>query len=149
MSAADSPGWLIANQNRKIGRQLQGRDQALQDLDPRRDRRLGRRGRNEDGRLPVGHPPVHRAQPGQVVILFDEDYVCERDLEGAFKRAGLFRYLAALNVREPLPTLAQLIRAHHNLILTDYYNRGDVVGAVAELNGLEGKDQAATVAGPD
>ena len=29
-----------------------------------------------------------------------------------------------------------------NLIMTDFYNRGDVVGAAAELNGLDGQKQA-------
>lgn len=168
--------------------------------------------------------------PNQVIILFDEDYVPERDLESAFKRAGLFRYLARLRSGQPLPTLGSLIASRHNvvvfaqnqtsgkyawdangfswiqdtplgakkpsqfscklyrgrpnnpllmmnnwadifpprpspnvplvqrafilkrarqcdrqrgmlpnLILTDYYNRGDVIGAVNELNGVAGK----------
>jgi hypothetical protein len=292
MSAADSPGWLIANQDRTIGRQLQdgirlfkiSTHSAIADsgggvhtditaervnvnrvakkLGPsaraaleRLSRALGRGSLANARRdiwlchtlcelgatrmvafLSVIRRFIER-NPGQVVILFDEDYVSERDLEGAFKRAGLFRYLAALNVREPLPTLAQLIRAHHNvvvfsqtpasdryrwnadgftwiqdtplgarkpdqftckpsrgrtsnpllmmndwadvfpprpqpnvplltrafilgraaqcvsergkvpnLILTDYYNRGDVVGAVAELNDVAGQDPAPTVA---
>jgi hypothetical protein len=292
MSAADSPGWLIANQDRKIGQQLQDGirlfkisthyaiadsgggvhtditaehvniNRVAKKLNPaarvaleRLSRSLGRGSVAKAKRdiwlchtlcelgatrmvdfLSVIRRFVER-NPGQVVILFDEDYVSERDLEGAFKRAGLFRYLAALNVREPLPTLAQLIRARHNvvvfsqtpasdryrwnadgftwiqdtplgatkpdqftcklsrgrtsnpllmmnnwadvfpprpqpnvplvtrafilrranecvrergkipnLILTDYYNRGDVVGAVAELNDVAGQDPAPTVA---
>ena len=40
--------------------------------------------------------------------LFDEDYVSERDLEGAFKRSGLFRYLATLRARQPLPMSANV-----------------------------------------
>ena len=32
-----------------------------------------------------------------------------------------------------------------NLILTDYYNRGNVVGAVAELNGVAGERPAPIV----
>jgi hypothetical protein len=55
--------------------------------------------------------------PNQVVILFDEDYVTERDLQSAFKRAGLFRYLATLHHGTPLPTLAELIRTHHNVVV--------------------------------
>jgi hypothetical protein len=31
-----------------------------------------------------------------------------------------------------------------NLILTDYYDRGDVIGAVNELNGVAGKRPAQT-----
>jgi hypothetical protein len=55
--------------------------------------------------------------PHQVVILFDEDYVSERDLRDAFVRAGLFRYLARLQKNQPLPTLAQLISAHQNVVV--------------------------------
>jgi hypothetical protein len=292
MSAADSPGWLIANQDRKIGQQLQDGirlfkisthyaiadagggvhtditaehvniNRVAKKLNPgaraaleRVSRALSRGSFAHAKRdiwlchtlcelgatrmvtfLSVIRRFIER-NPGQVVILFDEDYVSERDLEGAFKRAGLFRYLAALNGREPLPTLGQLIRARHNvvvfsqtpasdryrwnadgftwiqdtplgatkpdqftctlnrgrtsnpllmmndwadvfpprpqpnvplftrafilqraaecisergkipnLILTDYYNRGDVVGAVAELNDVAGQDPAPTVA---
>jgi hypothetical protein len=32
-----------------------------------------------------------------------------------------------------------------NVILTDYYNRGNVVGAVDYLNGVEGKRPAKTI----
>ncbi len=174
--------------------------------------------------------------PNQLVILFDEDYVSERDLQDAFKRSGLYRRLARLQRGQPLPTLASLISSRHNvlvfaqtppsgayswnmnaftwiqdtplgaekasqftcrlnrgqsdnpllmmndwadifpprptpnlplvkrafvlararqcvvqrgmvpnLILTDYYNRGDVVGAVAELNGVAGQRPAPLV----
>ncbi len=55
--------------------------------------------------------------PGQVIILFDEDYVAERDLESAFKRAGLFRRLATLHAGQPLPTLGSLIASHHNVVV--------------------------------
>ena len=34
--------------------------------------------------------------PDQVIILFDEDYVAERDIQKAFVRAGLFADLATL-----------------------------------------------------
>jgi hypothetical protein len=174
--------------------------------------------------------------PNQVMVFFDEDYVKEKDLRSAFVRAGLFRYLAQLRPGQPLPTLRQLIRSHHNIvvfaqdrtsgkypwnqyafdwmedtplgavkpsqftcklnrgqagnpillmnnwadifpprpspnipvvqrdfilsraqqcvsargrypnvILTDYYNRGNVVGAVDYLNGVEGKRPAKTI----
>jgi hypothetical protein len=55
--------------------------------------------------------------PNQVIILFDEDYVAERDLQGAFKRAGLFRRLATLQPGQPLPTLADLIGSRRNLVV--------------------------------
>ena len=169
-------------------------------------------------------------RPNNVMILFDEDYVSERDLRAAFVRARLFNRLAVLDRNQPLPTLGGLIRSRHNilvfaqketsghypwnqdafttwiqdtplgarkpsqftcdhsrgaagnpllmmnnwadifpprpgpnvplqqrafilrraqqciaqrgripnLVLTDYYNRGDVAGAVAELNGVSG-----------
>ena len=34
--------------------------------------------------------------PGEVVILFDEDYVSERDLDKTYRAAGLHPYLAEL-----------------------------------------------------
>ena len=174
--------------------------------------------------------------PDQVIILFDEDYAAEPDLQSAFQRAGLFRYLDTLQSGQPLPTLEALIRSRHNvlvfaqketsgkypwdmngfqwiqdtplgaqkpaqftcrlyrgqpsnpllmmnnwadtfpprltpnlplvkrafilararqciaqrgripnLILTDYYNRGNVVGAAAELNGVAGQRPAPIV----
>ena len=55
--------------------------------------------------------------PDQVIILFDEDYVAERDLQKAFKRAGLFRSLATLQPGQPLPTLGALIRSRHNVLV--------------------------------
>ena len=55
--------------------------------------------------------------PNQVIILFDEDYVAERDLESAFKRAGLFRHLARLQSGQPLPTLGSLIASHRNVVV--------------------------------
>jgi hypothetical protein len=290
MSAADSPGWLIANQDRDVAQQLQdgirlfkisthyavadsgggvhtdiaaegknlnrvakklapGARVALQRL----SRSLSRGSLAKSKRdiwlchtlcelgatrmidfLSVIRRFIQR-NPGQVVVLFDEDYVSERDLQSAFRRSGLFRYLATLHARQPLPTLAELIRSHHNvvvfaqrptsdrypwnadgftwiqdtplgatkpeqftcdlnrgrtsntllmmndwadvfpprprpnlplvksafiverarrcvfqrgripnLILTDYYNRGDVVGAAAELNGVAAEKPART-----
>jgi hypothetical protein len=55
--------------------------------------------------------------PGQVIVLFDEDYVSERDLQDAFKRAGLFRYLATPQPKQALPTLRDLIRSRHNVVV--------------------------------
>ena len=56
-------------------------------------------------------------KPDNVIILFDEDYVSERDLRSAFVRARLFNHLAVLNRNEPLPTLGDLIRSRHNVIV--------------------------------
>jgi hypothetical protein len=289
MSAADSRGWLIANQDRAIGEQLRAgirlfkisTHYATQDsaghvitdiaaegdrlnrvakkLDPAAREALQRlsaalstgslAGRKRDiwlchtlcelgaTRMVDFLTAIKRfldRNPDQVLILFDEDYVSEHDLQDAFKRAGLFRRLATLTPKQPMPTLGGLIRSRHNvvvfaqkqtsgkfawnadafawwiqdtplgatrpaqftckdargspsnpllmmnnwadvfpprprpnipvvkrsfilararqciaqrgkvpnLILTDYYNRGDVVGAVAELNGVAGQKPA-------
>jgi hypothetical protein len=290
MSAADSPGWLIANQDRAISQQLEdgirlfklsthygvqtpdGRvytditaegnrvNRVAKKLDPRARKALQRFSRSLSGGSPAtGKRDVWlchslcelgatrmvdflgtirrflQLNPNQVIILFNEDYVAERDLKSAFQRAGLLRRLAALQSGQPLPTLGALIASHHNivvfaqvppsgkyrwdangfswiqdtplgakkpsqfscklnrgrasnpllmmnnwadifpprpspnvplvkrafilkrarqcdkqrgripnLILTDYYDRGDVVGAVAELNGVAGQRPART-----
>jgi hypothetical protein len=291
MSAADSPGWLIANQDRTIAQQLQDGIRAFKisthygtadssgrvitditaegqrlnrvaaKLTPAARHALQRVSRSltagtldkskrdiwlchtlcELGatRMVTYLTTIKRfldRNPDQVIVLFDEDYVSERDLQSAFKRSGLLRHLATLQRGQPLPTLASLIRSRHNvlvfaqkppsgkypwdmdafswiqdtplgarkasqftcrlyrgrpanpllmmndwadifpprptpnlplvkrafiltrarqcvaqrglipnLILTDYYNRGDVVGAVAELNGVAGQRAAAIV----
>jgi len=283
MSASDSPGWYIANQDRAIGQQLEDGIRAfkisthygIQDaaghvrtdikaegarvnrvaekLTPQAREALQRLGQavglgslsgthdiwlchtlcELGGTKMVDFLGVIRTftelNPGQVVILFDEDYVGERDLQNVFKRAGLLSHLETLQPGRPLPTLGELIRSGRNvlvfaqnpvsggyawdmpgftwiqdtplgavkpaqftcklnrgaktnpllmmnnwadifpprpkpnkplvqrdfilararqclaqrgkvpnIILTDYYNRGDVVGAVQELNGLAG-----------
>jgi hypothetical protein len=55
--------------------------------------------------------------PGQVVILFDEDYVSEDSLEQAFKQSGLYSHLAVLRLGQQLPTLGQLVRSQHNVLV--------------------------------
>ena len=172
MSAADSPGWLIANQDRDVGNQLQDGirlfkisthyavknsagwvttdiaaegarvNRVAGKLPPRAREALQRLSRS----LSNGSPAAGRRDiwlchtlcelgatrmvdflatirrflelnPDQVIVLFDEDYVAERDLRSAFKRAGLFRRLATLQQGEPLPTLGDLIRSQHNLVV--------------------------------
>lgn len=172
MSAADSPGWLIANQDRDVGQQLQdgirlfkvsthyavknsagwvttdiaaegarlnrvaaklpaGARGALQRL----SRSLSNGSPAAGGRdIWLCHTlcelgatrmvdflaAIRRfleLNPDQVIVLFDEDYVAERDLKSVFERAGLFRRLATLEQGEPLPTLSDLIRSHHNLVV--------------------------------
>jgi hypothetical protein len=292
MSAADSPGWYIANQDRDVGEQLQdgirlfkiSTHYGVQDsaghvrtnltaegkrlnrvadkLTPQAREALQRLGQAVGlGSLRNGKRGIYlchtlcelgatrminflvtirrflEVNPNQVIILFDEDYVDERDLQTAFKQSGLFPYLATLNRGKPLPTLGQLIRSDHKvlvfaqkppsgaypwdmnaftwiqdtplgarkpaqfscrlnrgeitnplmmmnnwadifpprpspnvplvtrsfilhrarqcvaqgrpsptLILTDFYNRGDVIGAVRSLNRLDGQTPAATQA---
>jgi hypothetical protein len=56
-------------------------------------------------------------RPDQVLILFDEDYVSEPDLQRVFVRAQLFNHLAVLQRNQPLPTLGELISSRHNLVV--------------------------------
>ncbi len=171
MSAADSPGWLIANQARDIARQLNdgirafkisthygvsdGRGHVLTDLAAEGARanrvaeQLSPEGRAALQRLsasigfgkPKGKPSVWlchsqcevgatsmlsfvstvtrflAANPNQVLIFFDEDYVKEISLEEEFKRAGLFSHLAVLRLGQQLPTLGELVRSQHNVLV--------------------------------
>ena len=172
MSAADSPGWLIANQDRAIGQQLDDGirlfkisthygvknpagwvqtdiaaegtrlNRVAAKLPPAARQALQRLSGSLRGGSPAAGArdiwlchtlcelgatrmvdflaTIRRfleLNPDQVIILFDEDYVAERDLQGAFQRAGLFRRLAALQPGQPLPTLGDLIRSHHNLVV--------------------------------
>ncbi len=171
MSAADSPGWLIANQDRNVAQQLQdgirlfkiSTHYGVQDssghvrtdikaagqrlnrvsgkLSPQAREALARLG----GALGLGslkgEPDIWLCHslcelgatrmvdflttirrfidlnPGQVIVLFDEDYVAEKDLRSAFQRAGLFSHLATLEPGKPLPTLGQLIQSGHYVLV--------------------------------
>ncbi len=172
MSAADSPGWLIANQDRPVAQQLddgirafkisthyatadssgfvhtdiaaegQMLNRVAKKLDASARRALQRlsssvapgslAGRKRDIWLchtmcelgatkMVDYLSTIRRflqlNPDQVIVLFDEDYISERDLRSAFVRSGLFPYLARLQRGQPLPTLAQLIDAKHNVVV--------------------------------
>jgi hypothetical protein len=55
--------------------------------------------------------------PDQVVIVIVEDYVPPAAIERAFEHAGLTRYLATLNRRQPLPTLGELIERGQRLVV--------------------------------
>ncbi len=55
--------------------------------------------------------------PGQVIVFFDEDYVSEASLQDEFKRAGLFSHLAVLRVGQQMPTLGELVRSQHNVLV--------------------------------
>jgi hypothetical protein len=173
MSAADSPGWLIANQDRAVNQQLQdgirlfkisthyavasasGSGAVYTDLVAEGDRlnrvasklspvarlALQRVSRSLAKASTGGKRDIYlchtlcelgatrmidflevihkflEANPNQVIILFDEDYVAEKDIRMAFKRAGLFDNLATLHRGQPLPTLGSLIRSRHNVVL--------------------------------
>ena len=170
-SAADSPGWFIANQRRTIPRQLQdgvrlflidahwgveddqgrvrtdfkaehrNRNKVVKSLPPNvlkaAERLAGRLGAGEaDGERDVWL--CHTAceigatrmvdsleafrefledNRGEVVILFIEPYVAPAEIEKAFKRAGLDRYVATLERDEPLPTLGNLVRRNKRVIV--------------------------------
>lgn len=172
MSAADSPGWLIANQDRDVAQQLQDGIRAFK-ISTHYAVKSSAGSVHTDiaasgarlNRVAKKLPPDARAtlqrlsfslnrgsiagakrdvwlchslcelgatrmvdflatirrflelNPNQVIILFDEDYVAERDLRGAFKRAGLLHRLATLQPGQPLPTLRELIRSGHNIVV--------------------------------
>ena len=171
MSAADTPGWLIANQDRNIAQQLNDGIRAFkisthygvqtqtgqvytdiqaagdrvnrvaEQLDvparlalQRFSRSLNRGGSGgkrdiwlchslcELGATNFAHylSVIHnflKLNPGNVIVLFDEDYVSEQNIRRAFKRAGLFNRLAVLQRGQPLPTLGDLISSKHNIVV--------------------------------
>jgi hypothetical protein len=55
--------------------------------------------------------------PSNVIVMFDEDYVSEASLEDVFKKSGLFSHLAVLRVGQQMPTLGQLVRSQHNVVV--------------------------------
>jgi hypothetical protein len=54
---------------------------------------------------------------GSVVVLFDEDYVSERDLARVYRESGLMPYLVTLDRLRPLPTLGELVRADKRVLV--------------------------------
>jgi hypothetical protein len=171
MSAADTPGWLIANQDRNVAQQLNDGIRAFKisthygvetrtaqvytdikaagdrvnrvaerlDLPARLalqrfSRSLHRGGGSAKRDIWLCHSLcelgatnfVHylsvmrdflELNPGNVIVLFDEDYVAEQSIRAAFKRAGLFKRLAILQRGQPLPTLGDLISSKHNIVV--------------------------------
>lgn len=170
MSAADSPGWFIANQSRAIARQL---DDGIRAFKISTHYGIGKPGNVRTDIAAAGEkvnrvseklsPPARLAlqrvsesvgfgsrkgkrevwlchtlcelgatgavsflstirrflqlNPGQVVILFDEDYVSEDSLEKVFKQSGLYPHLATLRVGQQMPTLGELVRSQHNVLV--------------------------------
>jgi hypothetical protein len=170
MSAADSPGWFIANQQHAIARQLDDglrtfkisthygagkpgnvrtdiqaegakanrvSEKLTQQARAALQRFSGsvgfgpRRGKREvwlchtlcelGATNAVGFFATIRRflelNPGQVIVLFDEDYVTEASLQDVFKKAGLFSHLAVLRDGQQMPTLGQLVRSQHNVLV--------------------------------
>jgi hypothetical protein len=58
-----------------------------------------------------------REHPDQVLILVVEDYVPPSTIEQAFAAAQLTRYVATLKLTAPLPTLGELIKDGHRLVV--------------------------------
>jgi hypothetical protein len=171
MSAADSPGWLIANQAHDIARQLDDGIRAFKisthyalgskpghvrtdiTAEGARANRVSEKLSNEARAAlqrfsaSVGFGPkrgkpavwlchtlcelgatrmssfLHtvarflKQNPEQVLIFFDEDYVSEASLQAEFKRAGLFSHLAVLRQGQQMPTLGELVRSQHNVLV--------------------------------
>jgi hypothetical protein len=171
MSAADSPGWLIANQAHDVARQLDDGIRAFKisthyalgsrpghirtDIAAegaranRVSEKLSQEARAALQRFSAavgfgpksGKPAVWlchtlcelgatrmssflntvarflKQNPDQVLIFFDEDYVSEASLQAEFKRAGLFSHLAVLRQGQQMPTLGELVRSQHNVLV--------------------------------
>ncbi|HEY4826196.1 MAG TPA: hypothetical protein VIH85_05490 [Solirubrobacteraceae bacterium] len=58
-----------------------------------------------------------REHPDQVLIVIVEDYVPPSTIEHSFDSAGLAPYLATLKLHAPLPTLGDLIKSGHRLLV--------------------------------
>ena len=58
-----------------------------------------------------------RKHPDQVVILIVEDYVPPSTIEQAFAASRLAQYAATLKRNAPLPTLGELIKSGHRLVV--------------------------------
>jgi hypothetical protein len=170
MSAADSPGWFIANQTHGIARQLDDGLRAFKisthygigrtgdvrtDIEAEGERvnrvseKLSGQAREALQRFSrsvgfgskqgkrevwlchtlcelgatnaVGFFSTIRRflqlNPGNVIVMFDEDYVAESSLEDVFKKSGLYSHLAVLRQGQQLPTLGALVRSKHNVVV--------------------------------
>jgi hypothetical protein len=58
-----------------------------------------------------------RVHPDQVLVVIVEDYVPPSTIKQAFDSAGLTGYVATLKLGEPLPTLGDLIKTGHRLLV--------------------------------
>jgi hypothetical protein len=58
-----------------------------------------------------------RENPDQVLVVIVEDYVPPSTIKGAFSSAGLTQYVATLKLHAPLPTLGELIKSGHRLVV--------------------------------
>jgi hypothetical protein len=58
-----------------------------------------------------------RSHPDQVLVVIVEDYVPPTTIKRALGTAGLTRYAATLEPHTPLPTLGELIKSDHRLLV--------------------------------
>jgi len=58
-----------------------------------------------------------REHPDQVLVVIVEDYVPPATIKQAFDSAGLTSYAATLKLHAPLPTLGELIKSGHRLLV--------------------------------
>jgi hypothetical protein len=58
-----------------------------------------------------------REHPDQVLVVIVEDYVPPSTINEAFSSAGLTRYVATLKLHAALPTLGELIKSDHRLLV--------------------------------
>jgi hypothetical protein len=82
----------------------------------------------------LGADPLHREleairgfleeHPDEVLVVIVEDYVPPSLIERAFEQAGLARYVATLERRQPLPTLGELIARGRRLVVFTEKNGG-------------------------
>lgn len=55
--------------------------------------------------------------PGEVLLFVIEDYVAPRDVEAAFREAGLLRFVYRGPVRPPFPTLREMVDSDQRLVV--------------------------------
>jgi hypothetical protein len=66
-----------------------------------------------------------RANPNEVILIENEDYVSAQDFVAAMRRSGLLD-LVYRGPRSPWPTLAKMIRKNHRVVmLSDNESKGD------------------------
>jgi hypothetical protein len=123
----DSPADL-----REAIKQDGASDRAVQAALRLRDR-LGFRGKGERGMYlchtfcELGATPLQDVlhdlhtflvtHPGEVVVVVNQDYVTPADVVGAVREAGLERLVLTPRAGEPLPTLGEMVRSGHRLVL--------------------------------
>jgi hypothetical protein len=63
--------------------------------------------------------------PGEVLVFVIEDYVTPAEIEGAFRRSGLDRFVYRGGVTAPFPTLREMIDSDQRLVV---FGENDTTG---------------------